>query len=395
LAIAAFEDKRRELTDPLRAAGHLERIHELITGVTLETLTPSDLLQTWKNARRKEEGLSDAHVENVEGLLARFVAFLRDRYPRVSDVRGVTVAIAEAFMHTEEGRGVASKTYNNLLGTLSAVFSAASARAGLAFNPFGQIPKKSAKMVHRRPFPVDELERILSAAKDDAVVGPVVITAACSGMRRSDCANLQWRVVDLEKGEMCPIADKNGELLFIPILAPLRACLESLPRKGAFCFPAAAAMLSENPDGLTWRMMKILKKAGIAPPEKGVDYGKRLKTPSLDKFHALKTSFVTLALNAGISMEIVQKVVGNTVVEVVRKHYFRPSKESIRAEFQAKFPEFLSPRADIDPTVLIQSAIAGVQAMTPENLTPSKAKVIELLERASGVMSAASNAPVK
>jgi hypothetical protein len=94
-------------------------------------------------------------------------------------------------------------------------------------------------------------------------------------------------------------------------------------------------------------------------------------------------------------MEIVQKVVGNTVVEVVRKHYFRPSKESIRAEFQAKFPEFLSPRADIDPTVLIQSAIAGVQAMTPENLTPSKAKVIELLERASGVMSAASNAPVK
>jgi hypothetical protein len=218
LAIAAFEDKRRELTDPLRAAGHLERIHELITGVTLETLTPSDLLQTWKNARRKEEGLSDAHVENVEGLLARFVAFLRDRYPRVSDVRGVTVAIAEAFMHTEEGRGVASKTYNNLLGTLSAVFSAASARAGLAFNPFGQIPKKSAKMVHRRPFPVDELERILSAAKDDAVVGPVVITAACSGMRRSDCANLQWRVVDLEKGEMCPIADKNGEQIGCRVL---------------------------------------------------------------------------------------------------------------------------------------------------------------------------------
>jgi hypothetical protein len=154
-------------------------------------------------------------------------------------------------------------------------------------------------------------------------------------------------------------------------------------------------MLSENPDGLTWRMMKILKKAGVAPPEDGVDYGKRLKKPSLQGFHALKTSFVTLSLNAGISMEIVQKVVGNTVVEVVREHYFRPSKESIKAEFQARFPAFLSPRADIDPAALIQSAIASVQAMTMENLAPSKAKVIEVLERASGVMLAASRPPAK
>ena len=305
------------------------------------------------------------------------------------------MAIAEAFMLSEEERGVASKTYNNLLGTLSAVFTAASARAGLAFNPFGKIPKKSGKMVHRRPFPADELERILSAAKDDAVAGPVVITAVCTGMRRSDCANLQWRVVDLEKGEMSPVADKNGELLFIPILAPLRACLERLPRKGAYCFPAAAAMLSENPDGLTWRLMKILIKAGISPPKEGVDLGKRLKKPSLDKFHALKTSFVTLALNAGISMEIVRKVVGNTVVEVVRKHYFRPSKDDIKAEFQAKFPEFLSPRAESDPAALIQSAIASVRAMTVENLTPVKAKVVELLERASGVMSSNSRPPAK
>jgi integrase len=395
LALAAFEEKKRELTDPQKAASRLERIHELVAGVALETLKPSDLLENWRKACRKQEGLSDAHVENVEGVLARFESFLSERYPRVSDVRGVTSAVAEAFMHLEEERGIAGKTYNNVLGTLSAVFVAASTRAGLAFNPFGQIPKKSGKMVHRRPFSIDQLERILSAAKDDHVVGPVVITAVCSGMRRSDCANLQWRAVDLEKGEMSLVAEKTGEHLFIPILAPLRACLEHLPRKGDYCFPAAAAMLAENPDGLTWRLMKILKKAGIAPPEDGIDYGKRLKTPSLQGFQALKTSFVTLALNAGISMELVQKVVGNTVVEVVREHYFRPDKESLKAEFNAKLPAFLSSRADVDPTNLIGAAIELLAAMTLENLTSSKAQVIGLLERASGAASATSRAPVK
>lgn len=120
-----------------------------------------------------------------------------------------------------------------------------------------------------------------------------------------------------------------------------------------------------------------------------------LRTPSLQGFHALKTSFVTLALNAGISMEIVRKVVGNTVVEVVREHYFRPDKESLKAEFNAKLPAFLSLRADVDPTKLINAAIELLRAMTLENLTPSKTKVIELLEQASGVMSAASRPPAK
>jgi integrase len=395
LAIAAFEDKRRELTDPQRAAARLERIHELVAGVALETLKPSDLLQNWKNARRKQEGLSEAHVENVEGVLARFELYLLERHPRVSDVRGVTSAVAEAFMHSEEERGIAGKTYNNILGTLSAVFAAASARAGLAFNSFGQIPKKSGKMVHRRPFSIDQLERILAAAKDDPIVGPVVITAVCSGMRRSDCVNLQWRMVDLEEGEMSLVAEKTGEPLFIPILIPLRACLENIPRSSTHCFPIAAAMLTKNPDGLTWRLMKVLKQAGIAAPEAGVDYGRRLKKPSLQGFHALKTSFVTLALNAGISMEIVRKVVGNTVVEVVREHYFRPDKESLKAEFNAKLPAFLSARADVDPARPINAAIDLLRAMTSENMTSSKAKVIELLERASGFMSGTGRAPAR
>jgi hypothetical protein len=107
---------------------------------------------------------------------------------------------------------------------------------------------------------------------------------------------------------------------------------------------------------LDGRRYRLVRKAGIAPPEEGVDCGKRLKTPSLQGFHALRTPFVTLALNAGIAMEIAGKVVGNTVVGLVREHYFRPGKESLKAEFNAKLPAFLSSRADVDPTKLINAA---------------------------------------
>ena len=393
LALSAFEDKKRELTDPKRAAARLERIHELVSGVALEVIRPSDLLESWRHARRKGEGLSNAHVANVQGLLRRFELFMANRYPRATDIRGVTVVIAEEFMRSEEERGVASKTYNNHLGTMAAVFATVSSRVGLAFNPFGKIPKKAGKMVHRRPFEILELERILIEARNDEVVGPVVIAAVCTGMRRSDCVRLQWRNVDLERGEMSLSASKTGEPLFIPIFAPLRSCLEALPRKGPYCFPAAVTMLARNPDGLTWRLSKILRSAGIAPAEASATYGRRLKAPSLQGFHALKTSFVTLSLNAGISMEIVRKVVGNTVVEVVRKHYFRPSKENVKAEFQSKLPAFMSNRRNDGVAELIAEATTLIEAVKPTDFEHCRGQLLEVLNRASAAFFASLSDP--
>ena len=86
-------------------------------------------------------------------------------------------------------------------------------------------------------------------------------------------------------------------------------------------------------------------------------------------------------------MEIVRKVVGNTVVEVLRKHYFRPSKESVKAEFQAKFPAFMSAEAKNRPTALLALAIEQVRTTTVENLDASKARTTELLNRALGQLS--------
>lgn len=93
-----------------------------------------------------------------------------------------------------------------------------------------------------------------------------------------------------------------------------------------------------------------------------------------------------MALNAGISMEIVRKVVGNTVVEVVREHYFRPDKERLKAEFNSKLPAFLSPRTAVEPRNLIESAIELLRSMTVEGFGATRTQIIELLGRASAAM---------
>ena len=48
---------------------------------------------------------------------------------------------------------------------------------------------------------------------------------------------------------------------------------------------------------------------------------------SVRDFHSFRVTWVTLALTAGVPVELVQKVTGHKTVEVVLKHYFQPGRE--------------------------------------------------------------------
>ena len=55
------------------------------------------------------------------------------------------------------------------------------------------------------------------------------------------------------------------------------------------------------------------------------------RTASVRDWHALRSTFVTLALSAGVPVELVLRVTGHATVEVVLKHYFRPDREQFKA----------------------------------------------------------------
>lgn len=207
---------------------------------------------------------------------------------------------------------------------------------------------------------------MLEAAVGDPVVGPVVIAAACTGMRREDCVKLPWRSVNLEAGEIQLRARKTNEPIFVPILLPLRKSLESLPRRSEFCFPAAVEMFNGNPDGLNWRLGKIVKGAGFSEPEIEIN-GPRLRKASTVGFHRFKTTFVSLALNAGVPIAMLRKIVGNTVVEVVLENYYQPSRDAIKESLDMRLPGFFTGHVKHDPVTNLNAALEVLGGLTPMN----------------------------
>jgi hypothetical protein len=69
--------------------------------------------------------------------------------------------------------------------------------------------------------------------------------------------------------------------------------------------------------------------------------GRNRKASVLD-WHGLRVTWVTLALSAGIPVEVVKLVTGHTTAELVLRHYFKPQRETMRAVLGDKLPEILT-----------------------------------------------------
>ena len=62
-------------------------------------------------------------------------------------------------------------------------------------------------------------------------------------------------------------------------------------------------------------------------------------------FHSLRVTWVTLALTAGVPLELVQRVTGHRTTDVVLKHYFRPGQEDFRLALEGAMPTLLTASA--------------------------------------------------
>jgi integrase len=62
---------------------------------------------------------------------------------------------------------------------------------------------------------------------------------------------------------------------------------------------------------------------------------------SVRDFHSFRVTWVTLALTAGVPLELVQKVTGHRTTDIVLKHYFQPGQEDFRRTLQAAMPKLL------------------------------------------------------
>ena len=368
-AQAALERLQLELRKRTSSEELVQTIHEIRTGARVASIPLSDASARWKALPRRRS-LSERYVDQAEAWMKRFVEFVGASNAAICDMDQVQSPIARAFLKSEQERGVSAKTYNNILIFLRSCFESLKDEAGIAKNPFAGIPTREEDTVFRKPFSAEELAAIVTAAKSDPFIYPIVVTAICTAMRRGDCCLLQRSAIDLPNRFIKVKTSKTGELVQIPIFPLLQEVLEKLEKSDSpYAFPQQAAIYELNPDNITLRVRKVMRVAGFFDPgeadsaeEQAVSRGEihqerenGLRKASVRDFHSFRVTWVTLALNAGVPLEIVQKVTGHRTAGIVMKHYFQPGREDFRRTLSGKLPALIGGTPEpkpLDPSEL-------------------------------------------
>ena len=97
---------------------------------------------------------------------------------------------------------------------------------------------------------------------------------------------------------------------------------------------------------------------------------------SVRDFHSFRVTWITLALAAGVPLELVQRVTGHRTVEVVMKHYFRPGREDFGQALMAAMPRMLSDGRQKSAKEEMRGIL---EAMSPESCLRDRARLLALL----------------
>lgn len=268
-----------------------------------------------------------------------FADWMENNYLAVDSLGGIThemVAEYLAFLRV----GHCASTYNNRVCALREIFRTLGERAGLEDDPWEGVRLRNDDSHSRRELTVDELRRLLTAA--DGEYRLLFLIGIHTGLRLSDCCQLAWESVNLERGIIQVIPQKtrahaHGRPVTIPIHAELAAALRAAEGDGTGAvMPAVADAYRHHRWRVSSALKAIFRAAGIRTSVK--IEGRRRLTPEAT-FHSLRHTFVSLAANAGVPLTLVQAIVGHESTAMTR-HYYHESEGALRSAI-ASIPKIL------------------------------------------------------
>jgi integrase len=205
---------------------YLERIRR--SGVTVAQLTDEVL------KAKSRDGMSEAYLADLKVRLGRFSADFGTRA-----IAGITVEEIDDWLRNLEGSPKSRANYRTNVGVL---FSYATKRRILDFNPVLHTAKPKLSDNPPEIFTVDQLRALLEAARRvEPDVLPMLAIGAFAGVRDAEIKRLDWHEIDLVRGhiEIKGAKAKSARRRIIPIQPNLAAWLR----------PYAAMQGSVAPEG--------------------------------------------------------------------------------------------------------------------------------------------------
>jgi integrase len=218
-------------------------------------ITVSQLADEVIEAKRRD-GMSADYLSDLSLRLRRFCRDFGNR-----PIAGITVEELDNWLRDLEG---SPKSRANYRANVAVMFSYATKRRMLDFNPALHTAKP--KLIDKAPeiFTVDELQALLEAAtRTDPDVVPMLAIGAFAGLREAEIQRLDWREVDLARGhiEVKAAKAKSARRRIVPIQPNLSGWLR----------PYAGRSGRVVPTGARRKLDRVRKSAGLARwPQNGL-----------------------------------------------------------------------------------------------------------------------------
>lgn len=341
---------KEELARPQSQLELTKRVYKAQMDSEIKPIPILDLY-TISYAYIRKRPWSDGHAKQVKKKHELLVKFLKKKYPNIEYAHQVTRPMAEAFMieHQKEAK-FGAKTFGDIKIILQGLWTVLESLELNTGNPFKNIVKPEYISVTKEAFSVEELDQILSSAKSDKTLYSVVVLASSTGMRLKDCCLLKWSSIDLKNRViMVPALNKTQKPASIPIFGELeRLVLDSRAQcrdVSQYVLPIAQKRYQRNKEYFTRVFADLLLEMGYtddnAETSIRVESSDGCRKRPVRSFGSLKTTWMTMALRSGVSLEDIKKICGNVDTGVILKHYYKSDGERIRRMLQSNMPKSL------------------------------------------------------
>ena len=297
--------------------------------------------------------LAPATLNSKRIVWMHFARWMEHYYLPVKDLAGVTHEMITEYLALLRA-DLCGTTYNGRVCVLREIFRTLASKAGLEDDPWEGVRLRPDDSHSRRELTMDELHRLLSAAKKVATTAPINQTIGQSeqssnssewyklfligiytGLRLGDCCRLDWSQINIAKEVIQIIPAKtrrhHQRMVTIPIHPTLGAALLGGQALSGPVLPTVAEMYARSRWLVSQQLSRIFKLANIVTSVK--IEGRKNRTPEAT-FHSLRHTFVSFAANAGIPLHIVQSIVGHESTAMTR-HYYHESVDALRSAVNA------------------------------------------------------------
>lgn len=248
-----------------------------------------------------------------------FCRWIREHHPKCVEMRHITKNIAEEYL-AHLRRSISASTCGRHLAVFKRIWNVLGEKAKCTANPWATLKKPKATTRGRANFKPEEVTAIFKKLEPGTELHTLCTIGVYTGLRLSDAAQLKWSSINFSGNCVSLLPQKTKmtqQFVDIPMHKDLRKVLEALPRQGEYVLPDAAREYQHNPTTLTDRFKKFLISAGFNTNEKPAGYKHCV---AIYGFHSWRHTFVTTMAEMGVSITVIQQIVGHMTEEMTERY---------------------------------------------------------------------------